>query len=141
MKTITQETDTLESFFWRRLKCRIKESPLTIENPAQQIAGPCGYVGIPHKHPLFGKGYNYELCGHSDCYEHTLSFDVHGGLTYAGEGWWNDGLWYFGFDTGHYGDTRATRTKEYVHSECQKLAKQLANYKAKVSTEKPEAKP
>ena len=70
----------------------------------------CGYVGIPKEHPLFGAKYNE----HSNFLEDTLDsikdspigkrgiipvfcwdgekaspeivFDVHGGLTYSGEG-------------------------------------------------------
>ena len=57
-----------------------------------------------------------------------LAFDVHGGLTYSGHGprsiedkpgWW------FGFDTGHYGDTPENCPKEYVISECERLAEQI----------------
>lgn len=62
-------------------------------------------------------------------------FDVHGSLTYSGSG--SDGYpvqsttWWFGFDCSHYGDQTLhhdgeERTQEYVESECESLAEQLA---------------
>ena len=67
----------------------------------------CGYVGLPPEHPLYGKDYSDE----------AVSFDVHGGMTFAdqcrpggdeshgvchvpgpGE---PDHVWWFGFDCAH----------------------------------------
>lgn len=79
---------------------------LAVRNP---YAGNwCGYVGLPPDHPLYGKDYR------------GLSFEVHGGLTFAnkcapsqdeakgichtpapGE---PDHVWWFGFDCAHFGD-------------------------------------
>lgn len=75
-----------------------------------------GYVLIPRDHPLNGLGYGVS----------------HGSITYAAfsggdypvkteEG---TGSW-FGFDCGHYNDTLARCSAEYVRSECEKLARQL----------------
>lgn len=55
----------------------------------------CGYVGVPLRHPLYGKHYD------------SADLTVHGGLT-----WGDDhapdsdivGLWWFGFDCAHAGD-------------------------------------
>lgn len=60
-----------------------------------------------------------------------ILIDVHGGVTYSGgndeypvpfnEGWW------FGFDTGHYGDIPAIggQSLEYCIDECESMASQL----------------
>jgi hypothetical protein len=70
-------------------KCRILRSETT--------GTLCGYVGIPKEHRFWGKSY------HRDDEEiDAISTDVHGGLTYSGEG--DDGWWYFGFDTAHAED-------------------------------------
>ena len=59
----------------------------------------CGYVGV-------AKDINDSiLCNlyGTDYYDWSIS--CHGGLTYSGNGYpLNDGLWYFGFDCGHYSD-------------------------------------
>jgi len=133
----------------------------------------CGYVGIPESHPLYGVGYGEEsdvlenlhaevmegdigkrgiipiLCA-GDSFRPDVVFDVHGGLTYSGGGGEypvaSDGLWWFGFDCGHYGDANdvllmtgnkaemwdrilddgIVRSTEYVAEEVAGLAKQLA---------------
>ena len=70
-------------------KCRITRNKTT--------GTLCGYVGIPKEHRFWGKSY------HRDDEEiDAISTDVHGGLTYSGEG--DDGWWYFGFDTAHHDD-------------------------------------
>ena len=64
--------------------------------------------------------------------------NVHGGLTFAsGTADYpvkHDGLWWFGFDCGHYGDGRfksnfgcggPVRSVEYVKEECESMASQL----------------
>jgi hypothetical protein len=55
----------------------------------------CAYIGVKEGHPLYGVDYS------------RLSFDVHGGLTYAspGEGTLRPaGYWWLGWDYGHYRD-------------------------------------
>ncbi len=59
-----------------------------------------------------------------------LLFDVHGGLTYSG-GNKNKypvdaDLWWFGYDTNHYGDHNISF--EYCVYECERLAKQLKEF-------------
>lgn len=52
--------------------------------------------------------------------------NVHGGLTYSGKGDYpvaESGLWWFGFDTGHFGDDNVSL--EYCIDECESLAEQL----------------
>lgn len=62
----------------------------------------CGYVGVDHAHPFYGKGYD------------DPDVTVHGGLTYANkcsgaichipEPGMPDDVWWFGFDAAHLGD-------------------------------------
>jgi hypothetical protein len=133
----------------------------------------CGYVGITDKHPLFGLNYSdSHACLELDdswerrsiddrtpmipllCYSfgRPISLDicinVHGGITYADRDSLypvtNGGLWWFGFDCGHYNDARdfsdplthetyrncyihqgIIRTLDYCVSECNKMANQL----------------
>lgn len=87
----------------------------------------CGYVGIGPKHRLHGTHYDY------------VNIDVHGGLTYAGNGVVDAGedrdLWWFGFDCAHAGDVSpglgtpftdgVYRDIEFVTSECETLAREL----------------
>lgn len=37
-----------------------------------------------------------------------------------------DGIWWFGFDCAHYGDSLANCTLEFVKHECEQLAEQIA---------------
>jgi hypothetical protein len=90
----------------------------------------CGYVAVPEGHPLFGKGY-----------DDAGDIDVHGGLTFAdGNGKYpaeGSGLWWFGYDCAHAGDTvpglhfsnpyREETFKDlpFCINECEKLAEQL----------------
>lgn len=105
----------------------------------------CGYVGLPVGHTHHSKGYD------------DVPADVHGGLTYAGsEDDYPvpaDGLWWLGYDCAHLGDERdpelmqgeykelhermfrgstdgTVRSLEYCVSECESLAKQLAEVTA-----------
>jgi hypothetical protein len=90
----------------------------------------CGYVGVPHGHPLYGVAYHEGapclqapegdeklgkrsvmtiLAASVDGLQPTpeMVFDVHGSLTFARGGDYpvqNTGLWWFGFDAGHAGD-------------------------------------
>ena len=69
----------------------------------------CGYVGVPPEHPLHGKHYD------------VPNVSVHGGLTFADACQHGhpergichlpapgrpDGVWWFGFDCGHYMDVQ-----------------------------------
>jgi hypothetical protein len=128
----------------------------------------CGYVGIPAGHLLYGVGYSDKsphlkldpsrstekmspiqiLCGAgkdmSELNSPEYVFEVHGGLTFAGNGRGKypveSELWWFGYDCGHAGDAPAPgskmaeyrsgweevhRTLEYCVEECESLAKQL----------------
>jgi hypothetical protein len=94
----------------------------------------CGYVGISQEHPLHGKSY--------DAAYGAIDPDVHGGLTYDGEGRVDSGedpaLWYFGFDCAHSGDLSpgmlrygdcshsAYRNIAYVKQHIARLSKSLA---------------
>ncbi len=76
-----------------------------------------GYVGVPQGHPWFGKDYDSITC------------EVHGGLTYAANHAPTnqpDGLWWVGFDTAHFGDTTANRSREFVEAETERLRQQAA---------------
>ena len=135
----------------------------------------CGYVGIPAGHLLYGVGYSDKtphtkldpdrstekmspiqiLCGAGkdmdDLNSPEYVFEVHGGLTYSGNGRGKypvvSELWWFGYDCGHAGDAPAPgstmaayrtsdwpdevhRTLEYCISECESLAKQLVEVTA-----------
>ena len=89
----------------------------------------CGYVGIP-------AGTTLDEVDYDD--ERVCDMDVHGGLTFSkgrGEYPVPSNNWWFGFDCAHYGDrTKCStdpndieRTKEFVVSECERLARQLSN--------------
>lgn len=115
---------------------------------------PNGYVEVPKKHPLFGIRYNEQaaclkpmlkeagsrpcidinpillLCaaveGGIPCKPEYI-FDVHQGLTYSGpKPCKGGGGWWFGFDTAHFCDGPKTQNFDFVSSECEKLAAQLA---------------
>ena len=135
----------------------------------------CGYVGVPKNHILYGKSYSDKIGKFSDIKEKNtdkmspisvmmLAFeqpednspvrldcyiDVHGGITYAGEGDYpvKSDLWWFGYDCAHAGDAKdmnaiqderlreieknfsnygVVRTLDYCISECKNLAEQLA---------------
>jgi hypothetical protein len=138
----------------------------------------CGYVGIPASHPLHGVDYSAtsgsvlplpddECIGNRGVIplmlaaatgEHRLDviFDVHGSLTYSGGSpaypVESDGLWWFGFDCGHFRDAPSDeylekrreefpdkswmwsrdyasvhRSREYCAAECENLAHQLVS--------------
>jgi hypothetical protein len=123
----------------------------------------CGYVGVREDHPFYRKDYDARVPGmtwknmrgvaigkrgiipvvlaanadeDSEISICTL-IDVLGSLTYSGEGvvgLENEKLWWFGFDTGHYGDLvprlglsdGVYRDLEYVKEETRRLAEQLS---------------
>lgn len=90
----------------------------------------CGYVGVPTKHPWYGKNYDdltkidkrflvgqpigdrgiltaLKFAMNDERKEAAIDeiINVHGSLTYSGSGHpVDDEYWYFGFDCGHYGD-------------------------------------
>ena len=95
----------------------------------------CGYVGVPHDHPLYGEGYD----------DVDQDVTVHGGLTYSNSEIpgvvIGTNYWYFGFDCAHNGDICCMSgsfgdincsskinvwTIQKVLEECKHLADQLA---------------
>lgn len=127
----------------------------------------CGYVGLPLGHPLYGVEYSQQVeCLRETARNATLgkkspilaftarvgadegesvrcspdvAFDVHGGLTYSGEGRCHPAggdEWWFGFDCAHSGDGYiedvlgfsmggVVRSLDYVVGECESLAEQI----------------
>jgi hypothetical protein len=105
----------------------------------------CGYVAVPEGHAMHGKDYD------------EVDVTVHGGLTFAdGTDTYPvvaEGLWWFGYDCAHYGDSRdpelmtpeyqkmydkglfsffgegTVRSLGYCVSECESLATQLKDMK------------
>lgn len=60
-------------------------------------------------------------------------FDVHGSITWSDRHinvgrTPEDGLWWFGFDCNHVGDTVYVQDKAYVIEQCESLARQLAKF-------------
>jgi hypothetical protein len=118
-----------------RLPCLILRNP--------EMGNLCGYVGVPPDHPAWGHDYSGED-EVGDCLDHAR---VHGGLTYAGvrPDSVEDGLWWYGFDCAHYGDSTGFsapvaavmkgllvgvyRDVTYVMDECADLAKFLGSMK------------
>ena len=90
----------------------------------------CGYVGVPLGHPLYKKEFTDHLdilrseldneefgkrgilslfsavYDDNDRIKMDLYFNVHGSLTYSGDGDYpvESNLWWLGFDCAHYGD-------------------------------------
>jgi len=136
----------------------------------------CGYVGLSEGHRLYGRKYNDRIAmddaselvsdietngaipmfiealrhnayGSDGRVPIDLTIRVHGSVTFTD--FWEDredGLWYWGFDCGHYDDLQpglmasienaighssglrgygTYRTIEYVQNECRSLARQL----------------
>lgn len=84
-----------------------KAHGLDCEVRDNQMGYNCGYVLLPEGHPWHGKEYSEclaENCTESYHYDCTLGsrLDVHGGVTFSGEGW--SGGWWLGFDCAHLGD-------------------------------------
>lgn len=85
----------------------------------------CGYVVITPDNKLFGLDY--------DSIYSKVNISVHGGLTYSDE---DHGKWIIGFDCAHSGDfcpafpyyDAVYRTKEFVISECEKLAESISEF-------------
>ena len=100
----------------------------------------CGYVQVPEDHPWHGTGYSGALCGDHEgqsCWEHTPEaiIGVHGGLTFSGVPWEQEGGHWFGFDCAHCDDyveyasgissAGHVWTLDEVQAECAMLAAQL----------------
>lgn len=137
----------------------------------------CGYVGVPAGHPLHGSSYSKPSPALVPVDENTqigkrslfavlasvmdvdrmqapeMVFDVHGGLTYSDNSSIypapSDGLWWFGYDCGHHGDSPSDdyideqrgrypdkpymwperdgvhRSLSYCAAECESLARQI----------------
>lgn len=125
----------------------------------------CGYVGVPKGHPLHGKCYNDRVkvppgamersvnvgsdLGYIGLFTASISVSedqseadlsmilfCHGGLTYASKSETVEGLWWFGFDTGHCDDMAPDRARpwatdaiyrdmSYVRHQCERLAWQI----------------
>jgi len=85
----------------------------------------CGYVVITSDNKLFRLDYDH--------ISSLIGVYVHGGLTYSDE---SEGGWVIGFDCAHAGDLCPAfphfdgiyRTKEYVISECEKLAEEVSKF-------------
>jgi hypothetical protein len=85
----------------------------------------CGYVVITSDNKLYGLDYDHLYS--------QIDTHVHGGLTYSDEG---EGGWVIGFDCAHAGDLCPAfpyydgvyRTKEFVISECEKLAEAISKF-------------
>ena len=134
----------------------------------------CGYVGLPSTHVLYGVAYSQHtpylkmnmqrstekmgpiqlLCAAGKSEAELASpeyvFEVHGGLTYSGNGHGTypveSELWWFGYDCAHAGDLPepdsrmgkvyadmafsqregVIRTLDFCIDECESLAKQLS---------------
>ncbi len=133
----------------------------------------CGYVEVPRGHPLYGIRYNEAttvipqewverqslgkkspvllmtagvgaLHGETLARRPDVAFDVHGGLTFSGDGLEGYPVlsagWWFGFDCLHWGDgyidavphtisRGVVRTSEYVSGECERLAEQFERFR------------
>lgn len=116
-ETIEQEGDSWDGKY-HGLDIKIRRHPTLLHL--------CGYVQVPERNSLFGKGY------------WDADLDVHGGLTYAG-GLGEDDRWFLGFDCAHAYDISPGlgellsyesdyRDMEYVKKECKKLAEQIDNF-------------
>jgi hypothetical protein len=85
----------------------------------------CGYVVLTSDNKLYGLDYDHLYS--------QIDTHVHGGLTYSDEG---ENGWVIGFDCAHAGDLCPAfphydgvyRTKEFVISECIKLAESISEF-------------
>lgn len=118
-------------FYSSGLRCLVKKGPLGSWN---------GYVGVEKTHPLYKVG-QFE----DEIPEALSNISVHGGITYSELSNptqeishlhdTDAGIWWFGFDTAHYGDLvpgtelfldGIYRDETYVRNEVKSLAEQLA---------------
>lgn len=122
-----KQKNQTESFTAHGLCCYVI---LYEHDPDRWMGGGVGYVGIPSTHPLYGKNYE-ELAG---------LLDVHGGVTYTGQGsetnkLEDSKLYYIGWDARHHCGMEEMRqnrsygiqvTLTFLKDETTKLAQQLA---------------
>lgn len=99
----------------------------------------CGYVGVDKTNLLYGVGY----CNPTDVLAGKRPEDfleVHGGLTYSGPADDKEAsypiptimpIWFFGFDTNHYGDYHELWPLDKVIEETKRLADQIATLEIK----------
>lgn len=148
------EPDT-DSWEYAGLACSIHRHPT--------MGHLCGYVGVPTDHPLYGVHYtsNSRYLPSSDPDNPTSSpeaeFEVHGGITYSGDGRFLIGvppsLWWFGFDCAHSEDVSPNlpssnlplptfsgrrpvyRDMAFVRKEAERLANQIACVRKEGETE------
>lgn len=112
------EPDELD---WKygKLQCHLRRSEAT--------GAWCGYVMIPRDHPLY------------ENVDEAQSLEVHGGVTYTGEGIRDTEGWLIGFDCGHCCDivpflempfehTAEYRDLNYAKRETENLAKQIKEF-------------
>ncbi len=96
-----KEFKTVATFIHNGLECEIVEVNFS---PHMEISHN-GYVTVPKDNSNYGLDYN-------DVKQDVVE------LTFGEEG-------KFGFDTNHYGDTTATKSKEAVIAKTKKLAEKL----------------
>lgn len=106
------------------LRKEIEEAPRTLRPYKKDLhikfGWGNGYVGVCEGHPWFKRFYD------------AIDAEVHGGLTYAddarprNESSSPDGLWWVGFDTGHWTDDLIKWPKEKVEREARYLYLQAA---------------
>ena len=89
----------------------------------------CGYVAVLPGHPLYEKGYS-ELTN-VGVPDELIS--VHGGVTFSEDKLYTDnealnleGMWWFGYDCMHGGDSPFIQDLDYCVAECESMASQLS---------------
>lgn len=102
----------------------------------------CGYVEIPKGHPYYRQGYDangdWITASEDDNHRHQIKFPsirVHGGVTFSGE-LDEDGVYYWGFDCGHWGDTLAKCDERFVKQQIYDMAKQVRHIEAEYTGRK-----
>lgn len=82
-----------------------------------------GYVGINKRHPYYGLS----------PWGNDLDLEVHGGITFGDSGagavvpGFDESLWYFGFDCGHYMDYNPGLERDLRAAGIPRVAPELAN--------------
>ncbi len=98
---MSRQFKTVETFTHNGLECEVVEVDF---RPEMEISHN-GYVTVPKDNPSYGLDYN-------DVKQDVVE------LTFGEEG-------KFGFDTNHYNDTTATKSKEAVIAKTKELAEAL----------------
>jgi hypothetical protein len=102
----------------------IDKVPLMYDDLCRKPTWYCGYVGVEENSPLALLYYNSKTLD---------SVYVHGGLTFSDS--FDDGLWYFGFDTNHSFSDDDDRTVAFCKEECEKLAIRLVQIEKRLKEE------